>query len=352
MILTLYAIFLPLIIFQLVPILGWIERKASALIQNRIGPNKAKIFGLTLGGFPHMIADAIKFLTKENFVPKNTSYFLYTLAPILKLLPLFISFIFIPYIIPFTYNNNTYSLTIFRSQYSILYIIVLLELAIYGIFLAGFTSKSKYSMLGSLRSAAGMLSFEVGLALLLFAIAIYFGTFDIEEVTRNQDSYLLGFIPQWGIFINPLGFFLFLIVAFIETQRLPFDIPEGESEIVDGYRTEYSGVRFILFLAAEYIGIVLMSTLLTSIYLGGGSVGFISINTLNKVFNPILTAIITFIVFWAKTFLVCLFFIWARWTLPRFRYDQLLDFGWKAILPLAFINFIVTVLLKKDIYGL
>ncbi len=351
MILTIYAILLPVIIFQLVPILGWIERKASALIQNRIGPNKATLFGFTLGGFPHMIADAIKFLTKENFIPKNTSYFLYTLAPVIKLLPLFIPFIFIPYIIPIASEDRIYSLTIFKSRYSLLYITILLELAIYGIFLAGFTSKSKFSMLGSLRSAASMLSFEVGLAFLFLSIAVYFETFDIEEITITQDFPLLGFIPHWGIVINPLGFFLFLIIAFIETQRLPFDVPESESEIVDGYRTEYSGVRFILFLAAEYVGIVLMSTILTSIYFGGGSLGFISANTLNKIFNPILTAVITFTVFWVKVLLWCLFFIWARWTLPRFRYDQLLDFGWKVILPLSFINFIATILLKKDIYG-
>ncbi|MFN7182368.1 MAG: complex I subunit 1/NuoH family protein [Planctomycetota bacterium] len=352
MILTLYALFLPVIIFQFVPILGWIERKASALIQNRVGPNKAKIFGFTLGGFPHLMADAIKFLTKENFVPKNTSYFLYTLAPLLKVLPLFFPFIFIPYIIPFAYDNKLYSLTIFKSQYSILYIIIFLEIAIYGIFLAGFTSKSKYSMLGSLRAAAGMLSFEIGFAFLILSLSLYFNTFDIEEITKAQEHTLLGLIPQWGIVINPLGFFLFLIVGFIETHRLPFDIPEGESEIVDGFRTEYSGVRFILFLAAEYIGILLMSALITTLYFGGGSIGFINTSTLNKIFNPAITAIITFIVFWVKTLLWCLFFIWTRWTLPRFRYDQLLDFGWKIILPLSFLNFITTILLKKDIYRL
>lgn len=350
MVQVIYAICLPLMILPLVPVLGWIERKASALIQNRVGPNKAKIFGLTLGGFPHMLADAVKFLTKENFAPKNTSYFLYTIAPIVKVFLLFMPFIFIPWIVPFVYKDKEYTLTLIQNKYSMLYLIIFLEFAIYGIFLAGLTSNSKYSIIGALRSSAQLLSFEMGFAFLLFSIAIYFNTFDFNKIVQEQNLYILGFIPQWGIIINPLGFFLFLICSFIETQRLPFDVPEGESEIVDGYRTEYSGAKLVLFFMAEYIGIVLMSTLISTLYLGGGSLGFVSIDTLNKYFNPNITAVITLIVLWTKTIFFALFFIWARWTLPRFRYDQILDFGWKVILPLSFLNFIVSMLLKKDIY--
>ncbi len=350
MVQIIYAVCLPFMILQLVPVLGWIERKASALIQNRVGPNKAKIFGLTLGGFPHMVADAIKFLTKENFVPKNTSYLLYTLAPIIKVLLLLIPFIFIPWIVPFVYKDKEYTFLLVQNKYSILYLIIFLESAIYGIFLAGLTSKSKYSIMGTLRSSAQLLSFEIGFALLLFSIAIYFDTFDFNKIVQEQNSYILGFIPQWGIIINPLGFFLFLICSFIETQRLPFDVPEGESEIVDGYRTEYSGAKLILFFMAEYVGIILMSALISTLYLGGGSLGFISVNSLNRWFNPNITAVISFVVLWLKIIFFSLFFIWARWTLPRFRYDQILDFGWKVILPLSFLNFIVSILLKKDIY--
>lgn len=345
-----YAICLPLIIFQLVPVLGWVERKASALIQNRVGPNKARIFGLTLGGLPHMLADAIKFLTKENFVPKNTSYFLYSLAPIIKVVLLLIPFIFIPWQVPFVHKEKEYTFALLESKYAILYIIIFLEFAVYGIFLAGLTSISKYSMLGTLRSAAQLLSFEMAFAFLLFSIAIYFNTFDLNKIVYEQNLYIWEIIPQWGIIINPLGFFLFLICAFIETQRLPFDVPEGESEIVDGYRTEYSGAKLVLFFMAEYTGIILMSALISTLYLGGGSPLFVTVNTLNKIFNPTITSIITFVILWIKILFFCLFFIWARWTLPRFRYDQVLDFGWKVILPLSFLNFIITLLLKKDIY--
>lgn len=350
MVQVIYAICLPLVILQLVPILGWVERKASALIQNRIGPNKAPLFGLTLWGLPHMLADFIKFLTKENFAPKDTSYLLYTLAPIIKVILLFIPFLFIPWIVPFTFRDKEYNFLLLHNRYALLYIMIFLEFAIYGIFLAGLTSRSKYSMIGALRSAAQLLSFEIAFVFLLFSIAIYFNTFDLNKIVQEENSYIFGFIPQWGIIINPLGFFLFLICAFIETQRLPFDIPEGESEIVDGYRTEYSGAKLVLFFLAEYVGIIFMSTLISVLYLGGGSPGFISITVLNKLFNPNITGIITFIILWLKILFFALFFIWARWTLPRFRYDQVMDFGWKVILPLSFLNFIITLLLKRDIY--
>jgi NADH-quinone oxidoreductase subunit H len=341
---------LPIFIIQLVPILGWLERKVSALIQNRVGPNKARIFGLTFGGLPHMLADFIKFVTKENFKPKGTSYLLFTLAPIIKVLLLLIPFVFIPWLSPFSSYSPHYSLTLLPNKYSIVYIVLLTQLSIYGIFLAGLTSQSKYSKIGMLRSVAGMLSYEIAFVTLVLAIAIYFNSYDLEKITNSQDSFLYGYIPHWGIFINPLGFLLFLIVSFIETQRTPFDIPEGEAEIVDGYRTEYSGVKLVLFFLAEYIGIILMSTLISVLYLGGGSVGFVSINTLIKSYGLKYSIIITFLVLWLKIFLFCLFFIWVRWTLPRLRYDQLLNFGWKFVLPLSFINFLTTLLLKKEVY--
>lgn len=356
-----------LIMVQLVPLLVWLERRGSAYIQNRFGPNRVGPLGLM-----QLLADAVKFLTKEEFVPARGYRFLFYLAPVVALIPAALAFGAIPlshpiYVEAFEWLGRTWGPYEFVAQsydigIGIVFVLAVSSLAAYALMLAGYGSNNKYSLYGALRASAQTISYELAMGLSIVGILLLFNTFDFLEMVKLQSGplsfHVLGeihtfdFLPNWGIFYQPLGALLLLAAMFAETNRLPFDLPEAEAELVAGYHTEYGGMKFNMFFIGEYGHMLVASGLMVTFYFGGYTVyPFLTPETVSEWFssygptgNSLLTALILFLVFWIKVALFLWFFIWVRWTLPRFRYDQLMDLGWKTMLPWALGNTIVTAL--------
>ena len=303
------------------------ERKVSAWMQNRHGPNRVGPFGLL-----QPVADGIKFFFKEDITPNEAYRPLYLLAPLGTLIPALIAFAVIPFGTSMTIGEKTYPLAIAPSMnVGLIYILALSSVGVYGILLAGWSSGNKYSMMGSLRGASQVISYELAMGLALLTIVMATGSFDLRVIVDAQKG---SWSSLWFCIPQILGFIIFVVAIFAETNRLPFDLPEGESEIVGGFHTEYSGLRFAMFFMGEYANMITASALIVSLYLGGWHLPFIDYAW----FGPIWGGILSMGVFFAKI-AVCLFvFIWVRWTLPRFRYDQLMGIGWKRLLPLALLN--------------
>lgn len=295
----------------------YFERRVVAFIQSRVGPNRVGPAGLL-----QPLADAIKLLFKEEFIPAKSNKFLFSIAPMLSFIPACMSIAVIPIGDAVTIAGRKIDLIISDLNVGILYIFALSSLAVYGIVLAGWSSNSKYSLLGGLRSSAQMISYEIGLGLSVVGVIMISGTFSLADIVRFQS----GSILNWYIFKQPLAFFLFFISAMAETNRLPFDLPEAESELVAGYHTEYSGMRFGLFYLAEYAGMITISALAASLFLGGWN-------------GPLLPPVLWFLI---KVVFFLFIYVWVRGTLPRFRYDQLMRFGWLVIIPLCLANILVT----------
>jgi NADH-quinone oxidoreductase subunit H len=330
-----------LIWFQAAPIMAWVERRGSALIQNRLGPNRVGPLGLF-----QSLADGIKFIFKEDPIPGHVNRFYYVLAPVISMIPAFMTFAVIPWAAPIVVNGETLHFHVADLNVGILYVFAVSSLGVYGIIMAGWSSNNKYALLGALRSSAQMISYELSLGLSVIGIVMTFGSVHLGDIAAGQAAPLihLGFltIPKWGIFIQPLGFIIFTTAGYAETNRLPFDLPEGESEIVAGYHLEYGSMKFALFQMAEYANMTTISALMATLYFGGWNVPFLShILPLLPLSGEALD--------WARVgiqaaffFLKILFFmwvfVWVRWTLPRFRYDQLMDLGWKVMLPLSLVN--------------
>jgi len=356
--------------FPLASILTWQERKQSALIQDRIGPNRAYIpvKGLKkyrFWGLLHLVADSVKMFFKEDFRPRQGNRFLIELAPILALAPVLIMFAVIPFgdtlliYMPSLGKFYESNLTVAPLNTGILFIFAIAALTVYGSVLAGYAPESKPGMLGSMRASAQMFSYEVTLGLTLVGIMMIYGTVRLDDIARAQDALLFGFLPAWGIVYQPVGFFLYVAAATAETKRIPFDLPEGESEIV-GYFVEYSGMKFATFMLAEFIEVVALSTLLTVLFFGAYHIpwlswrmdvipwltGIIGADTVIPVLQfqavTFITAILQFLVFAIKVAFFCFMQLTVRWTLPRFRYDQLMNFGWKLLLPLSMANLAIT----------
>ncbi len=317
-------------------LLGWVERKQSAVMQDRIGANRASIFGLRLIGLFHPIADALKMMTKEDFVPKNANRLLHAAAPMIALGFGLLCLAALPFGGTVTVAGRLWSLQPIESSVGLLFVLAMLSLGVHGVVMAGYASGSNYGLLGGLRGAAQMISYEVCLASTLAAAAFLYGTLDLQQMVRWQGHSLGGWLPAWGIFLQPLGFVLFLTAGAAETKRAPFDVPEGESEIV-GYHVEYSGMKFGMFLISDFIESIVIAGLIATIYLGGWQVPWVT--TLDGISGGILMLIS----FTVKVLLVLFLLMQIRWTLPRFRFDQVLDLGWKNILPLALFNFLATV---------
>ncbi len=407
-----------------IPLLIWFERKGAAFIQDRTGPNRAAIAGVRLAGYVHNIADVVKLLWKEMMVPPhvNRSYFL--VAPFVGFTVILLAFAVIPWADTLRIAGREISMQVANLNAGVLFILAITSLNVYGIVLAGWSSNNKFALLGGLRSTAQMISYEIPLGLALVGIFMVFQTVQLNEIVRGQGELLFGFLPRWGVFVQPLGFILFITAAFAEANRNPFDIPEGESEIVAGYHVEYAGMRFALFYMGEYAAIVLAAALITTLYFGGWQVPYLPTETLinnaavvlkvllalgalgSMVFGswmfifskrvkgkfkdnrenegnilgtlcvvaaivllaglvmsfsrempdwgPGVVAFVTQLTsFLIKLTFFCWLFIWVRWSLPRFRYDQLMRLGWKSMLPLAFVNLFITglVLLLIDRAG-
>ena len=300
----------------------WIERKFIARLQNRYGPNRAGPFGLL-----QPMADGIKLFFKEELTPAGADKVIFTLAPIITLLPALLVFAVIPIGGSFNLFGVERRLVLAPGlNVGILYILAITSIAVYGITMAGWSSNNKYAMLGGLRSAAQMISYELAMGLAVLAVVLTAGTLDVQKIIDAQSS-------LWFIFIQPVAFAIYLITTIAEVNRAPFDLPEAEQELTAGYHTEYSGMKFALFFAAEYIKMIAVSALGATLFMGGWRGPFVDTYPL---LGPVYFAL--------KTLLALVVFVWIRATLPRLRYDRLMAFGWKVLQPLSLANVLVTAL--------
>lgn len=408
---VLFYVLFPL---SLVPLLVWLERKVSALIQDRPGPERAAIGFVRLGGLIHLIGDTFKMLSKEQLIPKRVHLFEYLLAPVviaavaLMILPV------VPFADILALPGRQIPIQALNLDGGLLWYFAMTSLMVYGVVLAGWSSNNKYALLGGVRSSAQLISYELPLGLSVIGLIMAFGTVHLNEIVRQQGELLFGFLPKWGIFMQPLAAIIFIVCAFAETNRAPFDLAEGESELVAGFHTEYGGMLFGTFFMAEYVAMVVASAMIATLFFGGwqipwlpterliamaptltqlslggaavvllaiaglcyklyrthkgrfgdirdqetliyaglmvlGALGALALLAAVMVFGfpaawggPLFAAIAQMGAMISKILLICLLFIWVRWTLPRFRYDQLMFLGWKSLLPLALVNIFLT----------
>ncbi|MDB5033229.1 MAG: dehydrogenase subunit [Chlorobi bacterium] len=320
------------------------ERKVSAWIQNRVGPNRTGWRG-SLQSF----ADVLKLVMKEDIVPAQADYGFHLLAPIISIAIAIAVWAVIPFADAFTIGGKVIVPTVAPNlNVGLLLLFALSSLGVYGITLAGWASNSKYSLLGGLRSSAQMISYELSMGLSLVGMMLYMGTLNITEIVQAQGGSWLGFIPRWNIFVQPLGFLIFLVAAFAETNRAPFDLAEAEPELVGGFHTEYTGLKFGLFFLAEYGNVILMSALMATLFFGGYHFPDVENWAFFKQ-HDVLRALLQFGALFIKTVALVFFFIWVRWSIPRFRYDQLMNLGWRVMFPLALANVVITAIVVSVI---
>jgi len=305
----------------------YLERKVAADIQQRIGPYRVGPYGLL-----QPFADVFKLVLKEELRPKAADSVLFYVAPILSATAAFAAFAVVPFgaeTTLFGLLDEPIALQVADVNVALLVIFAITSMGIYGIVLAGWSSNSKYSLIGGLRSSAQMISYELSYGLAIAAVIMLAGSLSLREIVDAQAGSWLGFLPKWNVFLQPIGFLIFMTAGIAETNRAPFDFPEAEQELVAGYHTEYSSMSFAMFFLAEYINMVTLSAVATSLFLGGWH-------------GPLIPTWLGFVWFLIKVWALMYFYVWMRWTLPRFRYDQLMAFGWKFLLPLAVINLLVT----------
>ncbi len=303
------------------------ERKVAALIQQREGPNRVGPLGLL-----QPFADVIKLMFKEELRPGGADAVLFLLAPVISATAAFAAFAVVPFGAATTFFGlleEPLKLQVADVNVAVLVVFAITSMSVYGIVLAGWSSNSKYSLLGGLRSASQMISYELPYGLALASVLVLANSLSLTRIVDAQAGYWFGFIPKWFVFLQPVGFLIFMTAGVAETNRAPFDFPEAEQELVAGYHTEYSSMAFAMFFLAEYINMVTVSAVATDLFLGGWH-------------GPFLPASLGWIWFLVKTSALLFFYIWMRWTLPRYRYDQLMQFGWKLLLPLAVLNLLVT----------
>ncbi len=325
------------------------DRKWGAAMQDRVGPNRANLGPVRFGGLPHFLADALKMLFKEDFIPETANRFLFGLAPALVFAPALALFAVVPVAPPVDlfHKGVTVALQIANPDFGLLFVFALGSLAVYGTALAGWSSNNKFALMGGVRASSQMISYEVALGMSVVGLLACFSTLRLDVITNSQAAWLLRGggdfdfgIPAWGILLQPLGFVLFFAAAFAETKRSPFDMPEGESEIV-GYFVEYSGMRFGLFLLSEYVEIVILAGLLTALFFGGYHLPMGEAWLLKQV-GPTWLAVVQGTAFWMKLLALVLVQMIVRWTFPRFRYDQVQKLGWRILLPMGLLNVFVT----------
>lgn len=347
-----------LLMVQAVPILVWLERRGSGFIQNRFGPNRVGPLGLM-----QLLADAVKFLTKEEFSPKAATKLLFYAAPVFALIPGTLGFAAIPLGSPLKWDNYTFAIQGYDIGVGIVFILGVSSLAAYTILMAGWGSGNKFALMGALRASAQTISYELALGLSIVGIIMMYGTFNLSEMIAAQQGTMVfhafgntiatSWLPNWGIFYQPLAAVIFFAATFAESNRLPFDLAEGEAELVAGFHTEYGGFKMLLFFIGEYGHMMVASGLMATFFFGGYNIPW---TTTEQVYQwalgivgtangaSALTSLIHFISFTVKLGIFLWIFIWVRWTLPRFRYDQLMDLGWKTMLPWALANTILSAL--------
>ena len=303
------------------------ERKVAAVMQDRIGPNRAGPWGLL-----QPLADGVKFFTKEDITPSAADKFLFILGPSLFILTALMTSAIIPWGKPLHFGDHIFNLQVADLNVGILYILAVVSIGGYGIMIGGWASNNKFALLGALRASSQMISYELPMGMAIIAIVLMSNSLSVREIVDMQQGF------HWNVIYQPVGFLIFLICAFAECNRAPFDLPESESELVGGYHTEYSSMKLGFFLFAEYINMFISAAIISCLFFGGYH--FPGIDSLDL--SPNLAAIVSICVLFAKIFFFIFFFMWVRWTVPRFRYDQLMRLGWKVLIPLSIINVLVT----------
>jgi NADH-quinone oxidoreductase subunit H len=305
----------------------WAERKVAARLQQRFGPTLVGPAGLL-----QPFADVFKLFLKEELRPRAADKVLFYIAPVISAATAFFAFAVVPFGPPTTLFGllpEPVPLYVADVNVAVLFVFAVTSMGIYGIVLGGWSSNNKYSLLGALRSSAQMISYELSYGMALAAVLLLGNSLSLVDIVNAQSGYWLGFIPKWFVVLQPVGFLIFMTAGIAETNRAPFDFPEAEQELVAGYHTEYSSMSFALFFLAEYVNMVTVSAIATNLYLGGWH-------------GPLLPVWMGFLWWFAKLAALLFFYLWLRWTLPRYRYDQLMQFGWKFLLPLSVINLLVT----------
>ncbi|MEW5900308.1 MAG: complex I subunit 1 family protein [Acidobacteriota bacterium] len=327
--------------------LTWLERKESAVIQDRIGANRANIGRFRLLGLFQPFADAIKMIFKEDFVPPFAQKFLHTLAPFLSFFFVAVTICAVPFGDTLRLGGRSINLQVLDMNAGLLFILAMLSLGIYGIILSGWASRNRFTLLGSVRGAAQLISYEVALGLSLIGVIMVYPSLRLQSVVGFQGENLWGFLPKWGIVLQPLGFLVFFFAALAETKRVPFDLPEGESEII-GFFTEYGGLKWGLFMMTDFMEIIIVSSLLTTLFFGGWQVPWLAADGFHWPWGGTwalphgVVVLLQLLAFNIKVIFFCWLQILVRWTYPRFRYDQLMDLGWKVLIPLSLLNIVGT----------
>jgi NADH-quinone oxidoreductase subunit H len=311
-----------------------IERKVAGWFQDRHGPNRAGPWGLL-----QPLADGVKLFFKEEFMPNSADKFLYILGPSLTMFIALLTSAVIPWGPDITIGGTTYPLQMADINIGILYVFAVLSIGVYGIMIGGWASNNKYALLGAVRASSQMISYELAMSLSIIAVVMMTGSLSMREIVAQQQGF------HWNIFYQPLGFLIFLICAFAETNRAPFDLPECETELVGGYHTEYSSMKLGFFLFAEYINMFISGAVMATLFLGGYH--FPGIDQLGL--SPNVYTFVGFMVLFTKITFFGFIFMWIRWTLPRFRYDQLMRLGWRNLIPLAIVNVMITVVILLNL---
>ncbi len=311
----------------------WAERKVAAVLQDRRGPNRAGPFGLF-----QPLADGLKLFFKEEIIPNLSSKFLFILGPCLAMLTAMMTGAVIPWGDKVHFFDRDIPLQIADINIGILYVFGVVSMGVYGIMIGAWASNNKYSLMGGLRAASQIISYELAMGIALIALLMSTGTLSLKEIVEQQQENWY----SWNIVKQPLGFLIFLICAFAECNRTPFDLAEAENELIGGYHTEYSSMKLGFFLFSEYINMFLSSSVMVSLYFGGYDIPFFNDAAITESIGVNWMALIHIGVFLIKAFAFLFLFMWVRWTIPRFRYDQLMNLGWKVLIPLALINMLVT----------
>ena len=402
-----------------IPFFIWLERKGSAIIQDRSGPDRTNILGFRLLGFIQNFADTLKLLLKENLTPSKSYGFYFLLAPFWSMTIALLPLLVIPFAAPMDLFGHTILFQAANFDVGVLYIFAITSMGVFGVILAGWSSNNKFALLGGLRSSAQMISYELSMGLALVSLLMVYQGVRMDGIVETQGKNLVFFgqtmpLPAWGIFLQPVAFLLFLVSGFAETNRNPFDLAEGESELVAGYHVEYSSVKFALFFMAEYVNMAVVAFILSTLFLGGYQVPFVSTESLQthprlalgiwgtlllvggglfggflflqaeaqkhlyrgvkkwepyllsaagmtkgllglavilwsllggplpSILSSLIVPVLQVTCLFLKVLFFCWLFVWVRWTLPRFRYDQLMRMGWKLMLPLAMLNLLIT----------
>ena len=342
------VLFVMLFVLNMGGLLGWVERKQSAIMQDRIGANRASIFGLRVMGLFHPIADAIKLLTKEDFRPARADRFLFWLAPFVSVFFGLVAFASIPFGDTLRLWDREIPLQAVTLNVGVLYVFAMLSLGVYGVMMAGWSSANNYALLGGQRAAALMISSEIAIGASIMGVIMVYGSLNMQDIVRGQGQYFLGgWVPAWGLLTQPLAFVVFLTAGIAATKRAPFDMPEGESEII-GYFVEYSGMKAGMFMMSDFLETVVIAGMTTALFLGGWQIPWLAADGFHFPWGAtatlphLLVVVLQVGAFVVKVSIMIFLMMLVRWTLPRFRYDQAMRLGWLGLFPLSILNIVLT----------